>query len=217
MENNLEGSILQLITTRYSGWTIANATYIYSIQAAGSLVVQLGILPLASSFITRRPGWSFRRKDIFLARVGLLFFSVGVLVTGIAPSMTILICGIIANTLGSGAGAAIRALVTGYVQPNEVGRLYTFITIIETAGVMLGGPTVAWLFNIGLAHVKAGGSRFWLGLPWDAIGTIILLSAVALCLLQLEGKGQRNHESEAFVVGEVDGDDDIELEPLKKD
>ncbi|MCJ1352665.1 MAG: hypothetical protein MMC33_002649 [Icmadophila ericetorum] len=217
MESSLEGTVLQLITTRYTSWTIANATYMYSVQAAVSLVVLLGILPLASSFLMKRPGWSFRRKDILLARVGLTFFSAGVVLIGLAPTMVILICGMVVNTLGAGAGAANRALVTGYVQPNEVGRLYTFITIIETAGLMLGGPIVAWLFNAGLDRVRAGGSKLWLGLPWDAIGGIELLSVIALWLLRLEKKEQRSQGSEEFVVGDVDGEDDIELEPLKKE
>lgn len=123
------------------------------------MLVLLFILPAVSSYLQKRCGYSTTRKDVLLARVGLSALTAGLLVTGLAPHIGVLILGLVITAFGSGVGSAMRALLTSWVQPNEVARLYSALSIVETAGMSAGGPICAGMFNAGMKWAKEGGVR----------------------------------------------------------
>jgi hypothetical protein len=211
--SSLDGNLLQYISKRYN-WTMARATYIFSTQAGASMVVLLVILPVASSFMLKKLKWTAARKDILIFRVGLTLLAVGLIISGIAPSVPVLVVGIVVQTLGSGNGAASRALLTSYVQPNEVARLYTSLGIIETLGVMVAGPVVAGLYNVGLRAVEDGKGALLLGLPWFCVGCAIFAIAVATWCLNFRDK-KEGGEYEKVVDEEERTRDSTSMETIR--
>ena len=109
-------------------------------------------------------------------------------------------------TLASGAGSAIRALLTSWVLPNEVARLYTALGIIETIGSMGAGPIISGLYNRGIKAASAGAGNAMLGLPWIVVGIIMSALAVVTWILRLD-KGDGASDVEGGMYESVRNED----------
>ena len=188
----LDSLLLQYISKRYD-WPFSAATNIYSVLAGASMLVLLFLLPWLSSFLQKKRGYTTSRKDVLLTRLGLTAFAAGLLVTGVAPSIGVLITGLVIGALGSGVGSAMRALLTSWVKPNEVARLYSALSIVETAGMTAGGPICAGLFSAGMNWAKGGGTQMWLGLPWMVVGA---MSCIIVVLVWVVRFGDRKDDME---------------------
>jgi hypothetical protein len=211
----LEGLLLQYVSKRYH-WTFAHVTYISSFQAGLSMVTLLFLLPYLSTYLLKKRGLNVARKDLFLARIAVSAIVIGTFVTGFAPTIFILFVGVGISSFGSGAGSATRALMTSWVQPNEVARLYTALTIVETVGLTAGGPVVAWLFKMAMEHAKTGGSDMWLGVPFFVVGGLLGVVVLLMWAITFVSNKPPTVEtglmtalkSATFVVGDDDDDDD---------
>ncbi|MCJ1473273.1 hypothetical protein MMC13_001924 [Lambiella insularis] len=195
--------LLQYVSKRYQ-WTLARVTYISSFEAGMSMLALLFLFPSLSTYLLKKKGLNVSRKDLFLARIGVSATAIGVILTGFAPTIFVLFIGMGIGSLGSSAGSATRALLTSYVQQNEVARLYTALSIVETIGLTIGGPIVAGMFKTGMENVKTGlYGDAWLGLPYLIVGALLSVVAILMWMLRLadghqekgeEGGGQ-NHSS----------------------
>lgn len=161
-----------------------------------------------------RRGYSTNRKDVLLTRLGFLCYGLGLLVDGLAPTILFFIVGMMITTFACGAGSAIRALLTSWVQPNEVARLYTALGIIETIGSMGGGPIIAGLYNLGLGAATKGKGDVLLGLPWIITGLIMSGVAVATFVLRFETKSFAKDAEGGFCEQPTNVSDDIEIRDL---
>ena len=188
--------LLQYVSKRYQ-WTLARVTYISSFEAGMSMIALLFLFPSFSTYLLKKKGLNVSRKDLILARIGVSATAMGVMLTGFAPTVFILFIGMGISSLGSGAGSATRALLTSYVQPNEVARLYTALSIVETLGLTAGGPVVAGLFKIGMENVKSGKyGDAWLGLPYVLVGILLSIVAVLMWMLRLADSPREKMEEE---------------------
>jgi MFS family permease len=152
---------------------------------------------------------------VLFVRIGLFVLSTGTIVQGLAPNIALLIVGLMICNCGAGTGASMRALMTSYVLPNEVGKLYTFLGIIETLGLMASGPAIADLFTVGLKASDEGKGDILLGLPWLVIGGIILLMAIAFVCLNFGDKAGEERdagEGDAFAEGWTRNEDGVVVE-----
>ena len=193
----LDSQLMQYVPQRYQ-WSIANTTNLQAVQAGVAMLVLLLILPAVSSYLLKRKHYSINRKDIFLTRLGFFCYGIGLTVIGFAPAISFFIIGTIIITFAAGSGAAIRALLTSWVQPNEVARLYTALGIIETIGSMGGGPLISSVYNAGLSvyHKNKTANELILGLPWIAAGFIMICLAIATCLLRFVDKNEDKRDPE---------------------
>ena len=213
MMNSLDSQILQYVPQRY-GWTIAGTTNLQAVQSGVAMAMLLLILPAASSFMLKRLGFSAARKDVFLTRFGFLCYGIGLIMIGFAPTIFFFVLGMVTITFASGSGAAIRALLTSWVQQNEVARLYTALGIIETIGSMAGGPLIATVYNTGLRayHQAKDQNDLILGLPWICAGLVMTTLAVVTCLVRFGDKSnEKNDREHAY---ERTPDDDFEASEL---
>ncbi|MCJ1286395.1 hypothetical protein MMC26_005740 [Xylographa opegraphella] len=188
--------LLQYVSKRYQ-WTLARVTYISSFEAGMSMIALLFLFPSLSTYLLKKKGLNVSRKDLMLARIGVSATAIGIMLTGFAPTIFILFVGMGISSLGSGAGSATRALLTSYVQQNEVARLYTALSIVETLGLTAGGPVVAGLFSMGMENVKSG--RYgdaWLGLPYFLVGILLSLVAALMWMLKLADVPRQKIEEE---------------------
>lgn len=177
----LSDLLQRYVSDRY-GWTLANATFIYSLQAIVAGVVLFSLLPFISSQMDRRFSISILQKNVVLSRVALLSLVIAYALVGLAPTPAIMIIGLLIETLSSGFPATLRAIATALINDDDRGRVFSVLAISETFSIMLAYPVTAALFNIGIE--KGGGP--WLGLPYDVISAAAAVGFIAMCLLRFE-------------------------------
>lgn len=202
----LDGQFLQYIPQRFH-WTIAQTTYLQSMQAACGMTMLLLVLPTISSYLVKKRGWTANRKDILLIRYGFFCYAVGMTIKGFSPVVGLFIFGMVIATTAAGTGAAVRALLTSWIKQNEVARLYSALGIVETVGSTLGGPLVSILYNAGLSAYTHGKSEFLLGLPWMIAGTVMFSLAITTVLLRFTNKDEQaaNAEEAHYTQANDDG------------
>jgi hypothetical protein len=167
------------ISYRYH-WSFANATYLLSLQALGATFCLLILLPIVSDNLGKSFELGAVQKNVVLARLSLGILSVSLFLEGLAPTISILICGLLVGTLGAGASSALRALAGSLVDHKDTGKVFTGLAVAETLSMMAAYPTVAGLYNAGIGK----GGRAWLGIPFDITGLILGVSTVVMCLLK---------------------------------
>lgn len=141
-------------------------------------LVVLVVLPRVGKLITDptgRYGVSIFTKDLVLTRVSLALMATGALVQGFSTGIAVFLIGLTIHTLGSGSAPLGRAISTAYVDPQHTSRLYAVISMLETGGALIGGPVLAWCFNVGMKK-----SGFWIGLPWFYVASLVAVAIGAL-------------------------------------
>ena len=176
----LDAQLLQYVPQRYH-LRISTTALLQSLQACLSSLVLLFLLPLISSWLLTRH-YPPIRKDILFVRVGFLFHALAWLIIGFAPRLFVLVLGLVVSAFMAGAGGALRSAITTWVSPDEVGRLYSVLGVLECLGLMGAGPAVAGLYNVGLRTDE----DIWLGLPWIVNGVAVLGIVCVLWALRWE-------------------------------
>ena len=157
--------LLQYASSRY-GLSFATVTILLTVRVG----VTIGMFLSVQSFVFRllaNAGLSGQKRDLFLARgsVGLLI--VGWIAIGLSPNPIFFTASLMAASLGQGFPVYLRSFLTGLVEPNKVAELYTIIGVVDTLGLMVGGPLLAWLFERGM---QLGGA--FVGMPFVALGLV---------------------------------------------
>lgn len=176
------GDLIQRYVSDRYHWTLADATLVYSIQAAAAALMLFTLLPLLSTQIDRRFSWSIIQKNVVLSRASLLTLVVAYAVIGLAPTAPIMIIGLLIETLATGLPATMRALAAALVEGADKGSVFSVLAVVETLSAMMAFPITAAFFNLGLA--KGGGA--WLGLPYYSISVGAAVAFLAMCLLRFE-------------------------------
>ncbi|KAK3321784.1 general substrate transporter [Apodospora peruviana] len=175
-------STLAQYVSKYFGWTLAQTSYRLSPPLGLLHLVILLSLPRISSALTS-PSGRFRlttfSKDLLLTKISLLFLISGALMEGFSQEIVLFLVGLTVGTFGSANGPMCRAVTTAYVEPHHTSRLYALISMLETSGAVIGGPVLAWLFNVGLS--KGG---IWKGLPWFYVSGLVSIAFVAMLFVQ---------------------------------
>lgn len=99
----------------------------------------------------------------------------GAFTIGLASEPVLMSIGLGLLSLGSGYTLLVRSLLASLVEKNQIGTMYSGISVVETIGVLVAGPLLAISFRVGME--KDGG---WLGLPYIVAGFLFTL---ATCLV----------------------------------
>ncbi|KAJ5712059.1 hypothetical protein N7488_006215 [Penicillium malachiteum] len=174
------GQLLVQYMSKRFGWTFANVGY----PPYGSWHYSDAYLFLSRNM---RPAV----KDLILGRLSACLVVFGSLVTG-APHIRLAIFGLILQASGAGLGVICRALAMSYIEPEDVSKINAMIGIFETLGSLLAGPTLAWLFAMGL---KLKG--IWFGLPYFGLAAGSMVCFLGLFLI-------RPDHNQEFGVMEID-------------
>jgi len=116
-------------------------------------------------------------KDRFCTQLSGLFLIVGSLTTFLASASPLLIIAQLVFGLGSAFNVTARSLVTGLVDQEHLGTLYSSISATAYCGVLVGGPLLAGAFSWGM---RAGG--MWIGLPFLVASGLFTLAVLAVSL-----------------------------------
>lgn len=156
------GDVLQQYISNRYGWTLADATFLFSLQGVAATTALFVLLPMFSDFIERRFGLSAISLNVIMARISCSILALSYAVEGIAPNVGILVVGLIIETLGMGGGPALKALAASLVEQKDNGRVFSVLTIFEVLSSLMAYPSTAALLSVGFD--KGGG--IYLGLPF---------------------------------------------------
>ncbi|KAL3428495.1 MFS multidrug transporter [Phlyctema vagabunda] len=175
----LSSIILQYISARYD-WTVAQAGFLLSLRSGANVVLFVLILPFFTWMLSTKFELGSQRKDLWLARVSILFLPTGFIMIGLAQTPGVAGLGLMITTLGTGYSSLVRSLVTSMTEPHHVARLYTAVTVFDTLGSLISGPILAVLYQWGM---RLGGG--WIGMPFFVAGILTGLTAVLLWLVNI--------------------------------
>lgn len=162
--------MLQYVSTRYS-ISFSQATFLVSLRSGFTMAIFLALMPWLSHILITKWDYSAKKKDLVLGRVSAIVACVGWLLVALAPNMPCFVVAIFVCTLGAGLFTFVRSFLTSIVSPDHVAKLFTFMSVLDTIGMMAVNPVFAWLFKVGLNVGGAG-----LGLPF-----LVLAVCYAAC------------------------------------
>ncbi|KAL9016294.1 MAG: hypothetical protein Q9185_006354 [Variospora sp. 1 TL-2023] len=156
--------LLQFASERLH-WSLGHSAYLLSIRAAVALLLTLVILPVLNQFLFRSLQVQPFKIDAVVLRVSFLASCLGYLLIGGSNSQGLLILGCIISSSGSNAPQTLQGLVSSFTDGFNTAELYSTLAFAQLVGTMLGGPTAAALFTLGL---RLGPGTPWAGLPFFA-------------------------------------------------
>ncbi|KAG8627406.1 hypothetical protein KVT40_004889 [Elsinoe batatas] len=182
--------LLQYASTRFD-ISYAVATFYISITAGVKVVVLLAIYPALGAWMTTRLSFSGLRKDLYLARWAMVLACLGWTLTGFSTSIATFIAAELLVTLSYGGTSLARSFVTGIVRRDDVAKLYTCISVVDTVALMGGAPAMAGLWEWGVGR----GGEVWMGLPFWVQGGVYALVAGGMWGVRVR-KGEEGMEDE---------------------
>lgn len=177
----LSDLVQRYVSDRY-GWSLADATLIYSLQAGAAAMMLFTVLPFISNQMDRRYSLSVIQKNVVMSRGSLFVLVVAYAVIGFAPTAALMIIGLLIETLSTGFPSTLRALAAALVDVDDKGRVFSVLAMAETFSAMMAYPVSATLFNIGIE--KGGGP--WLGLPYTVMSAAAAVGCVVMCIVRFE-------------------------------
>ncbi|KAH0045146.1 MFS general substrate transporter, partial [Aureobasidium melanogenum] len=182
--------LLQYASSRY-GMTFASVTMLLTVRAGVTIAMFLFVQSWVYKLLANA-GVSGQKRDLLLARGSAGLMLVGWAAIGFSPNAMLFTASLMVATMGNGFPVFLRSFLTGLVEPNRVAELYTLVGVIDTLGLMLGGPLLAWLFQRGM---QRGG--IFVGLPFVVLG---LIYAVVTSFLLRIG----HHKSKVMVEEDIE-------------
>ncbi|GAW18396.1 hypothetical protein ANO14919_078710 [Xylariales sp. No.14919] len=193
------GSLLLQYASKRLHWSLGKASLLLSLGAGLHLFVLMVLLPAISAFLLHRVGLHEMAKDKRLAQLSSSFLIVGSGLIYIAKSLPAMITGQIFSSLGYFFQIALRSFVTGMVDPNQLGALFTIVAVFTYIGSLVGAPFFAWAFKLGM---QLGG--LWVGMPFFIAGTSF---GVALLVVSaIRAKDRANDTDLGSVTDSVESD-----------
>lgn len=159
--------------------THTHAAFLVAIRGAINLAAVLA-LPVICHLLLTRAKLDAAGKDLWLSRGTAFLLTLGTLIMFLAPTPAVLIVGIAAFAMGSPLYIAARSLVTSLVLPNETGVLYTSLATIQSIGMLVAGPLLAYVFRWGMQLGEG-----WLGLPFLVASVMYLAALLLICAVDL--------------------------------
>ncbi|UKZ81516.1 hypothetical protein TrVFT333_009288 [Trichoderma virens FT-333] len=171
--------ILQYMSRRFN-WEWSTATYINTISSLTAVFTLLVVLPVSSHILTARFRYNPIRRDLLLARISIVVFIIGSILTALADVPWLFICAMVITNLGQGMSTLCRALLNAVVEPHTIATLNTTMSTMETLMGFIGSPVMGWLLSRGM---ELGG--MWMGLPYMATTLLGVCVMVAIYLVRI--------------------------------
>ncbi|KAH0498102.1 hypothetical protein TgHK011_005376 [Trichoderma gracile] len=195
-------TIIQYVSKHF-GWRLAETSFLLAPFGVLNLTVLATLPKISEMLMSRRFGYSSFNKDLFLTRYSTILLFVGAVIEGFSHNVVLFIIGLFVETFGAAASPLARATVTHYVEPEFVSRLYALVSTSEIIGSFIGGPVLAWCFDVGLQ--KKG---VWTGLPWFYIALLSMITWVGLLFVRPPPAKKSSADDENDEMEPMNCDDD---------
>ncbi|TDZ17882.1 Efflux pump ustT [Colletotrichum orbiculare MAFF 240422] len=181
--------------------SLSQTGYLSSLYGFGVLLSVMVILPALSKLLAsplmpkavRFP--DDHQRDLVLARLSSVALVIGSLSMSASPTVGAFVGGLAILALGTGWGSYTRSISTVFVDAAHRTRLYSIISVVETAGSTYAQPMLAGLFSLGM---RLGG--LWIGLPYLGVATSCSIAMALLFIVSLppkDGKHATDDNGEA--------------------
>ncbi|KAK5175378.1 uncharacterized protein LTR77_000517 [Saxophila tyrrhenica] len=182
--------VIQYLSARYD-ITFSDATLVAMIYSATVAVLLFFIIPFVSNTLVNRLHLSVMKKDLYLLRASQILLGAGWCMFSFAPNLASVALSLVLASLGQGAPLLLRSFITSLLPKDQIATAYSFISIVDTLGTMVGAPLLAGLLKRGFS---LGGGL--VGLPFLATGLVIGGFAVVLFAVRIK-KGEDRKDTAA--------------------
>lgn len=198
-------TLAQYISKNF-GWTLAETSVLLSPLGVIHLIVLASLPKLSEVLMSSRFGFTTFDKDVFLARTCLLILTVSALIRAFSSSIGPFLFGLFVGSFGAAENPLIRSIMSNFVEPSYISRLYALVSITEVLGSFAGPPVLAWCFDKGM---KLKGT--WAGLPWFYLAFVCFLSWLGMVFVRAPKKNWYDNE----VFGADEGDEIAPSNPVR--
>lgn len=153
------------------------------------MLVTSVVVPALDTLLRVKYGWTLFKKDMWMARICIVVMIIGFLGTSVAPNTPTVLIAISFYSLAAGYEFILRSLLVQAAHSENIATVYTTMSVLETTGLLISGPTLAATFKLGL---RWGGS--WIGLPF--VVAAVLVGTGGLLLYALKEEEQVDAEDE---------------------
>lgn len=133
-----EGNVRYLYTRYKFEWKDSTYTYYVAAQMATGAVVVICVLPIMTK--------KLKMKDVDIAVLGIIARVISELIVAFSSVGWMMFLSPI-TLLGECAGPPLRSLMTKCVQPNEVGKMFTMLAVVEAGIPIISGVMYSQVYN----------------------------------------------------------------------
>lgn len=146
-----------------------------------NLLLLFVLLPAMSEFLTLKVKLRPSVRDKYLTMVSFLLLTTGYILIFFARSTGAFIAGLTVCALGSSFQVPARSLITGLVEQNQLGTVYTGIAVVTSCGMIVAGPLLAYSFKWGMLL-----DGLWLAMPFLVTAILSGIGLVFVLLTRLD-------------------------------
>ncbi|KAH8721147.1 Efflux pump ustT [Beauveria bassiana] len=142
-------------------WLSRDASYLLPLRAGINLVVLFWVIPHLVQSFTKHRGLVQWQADKYVTLISGVCLAIGSVLIFLSANPLGLVLGQILIALGFSFTVTARSFLTAMVEPRFLSLLYSGVTSVTYAGLIVGGPVFSTALKWGL---KLGG--IWIGLPF---------------------------------------------------
>ncbi|KAI1357220.1 hypothetical protein F5Y08DRAFT_324781 [Xylaria arbuscula] len=161
------------------GITLDGANCLWLVRTIMSLVIFSAVLPLSVILWCKGPFRLSSSLNLYVAKISIVLLASGAILIGMALTETVLIAGLVVNTLGVAMDLALLAFATDVVPDNITSFFFMAIASIESAGTLIGIAVLYPLYQMFLDDGTIIG-----GIPYYVCGGLFMVCAIVVWSLK---------------------------------
>ncbi|KAM3463463.1 hypothetical protein NHJ6243_003294 [Beauveria neobassiana] len=173
--------LLQFSSFKFS-WDYAKASYLLPLRAGINLVVLFWVIPHLVRFFTKQRGLVQWQADKYVTLISGVCLAVGSVLIFLSSNPLGLVLGQTFIALGFSFTVTARSFLTAMVEPRFMSLLYSGVTSVTYAGLIVGGPVFSTALKWGL---KLGG--IWIGLPFLVAAVLFTVATLTTLAATVTG------------------------------
>ncbi|PQK17555.1 hypothetical protein BB8028_0008g00640 [Beauveria bassiana] len=173
--------LLQFSSFKFS-WNYAKASYLLPLRAGINLVVLFWVIPHLVRFFTKQRGLVQWQADKYVTLISGVCLAVGSVLIFLSSNPLGLVLGQTFIALGFSFTVTARSFLTAMVEPRFLSLLYSGVTSVTYAGLIVGGPVFSTALKWGL---KLGG--IWIGLPFLVAAVLFTVATLTTLAATVTG------------------------------
>ncbi|KAM3440157.1 hypothetical protein NHJ13734_003430 [Beauveria thailandica] len=173
--------LLQFSSFKFS-WDYAKASYLLPLRAGINLVVLFWVIPHLVRFFTKQRGLVQWQADKYVTLLSGVCLAIGSVLIFLSANPLELVFGQTFIALGFSFTVTARSFLTAMVEPRFMSLLYSGVTSVSYAGLIVGGPVFSTAFQWGL---KLGGT--WIGMPFLVAAVLFTVATLTTLAATVTG------------------------------
>ncbi|KAI1278998.1 hypothetical protein F5Y07DRAFT_360135 [Xylaria sp. FL0933] len=157
------------------GVTPIAASYLWLTRSVMSLIIFSAFLPLTVIYWSKTTSEEPDTINLYIARISIFLLALGAGLIGVAQTNSVLMTGLVINTLGVATDLALLAFVADLVPDDTSSSYFLTIASIESAGTLIGIFALYPLYQLFLDDNTLLG-----GIPYYVCAGLFIISGVII-------------------------------------